>query len=277
MSTQRTEGGLYLVTLNNDAPISVNAGDHRIAHRAIEVRRGDVKFGKAANLVRRCHDYRRTFGRENVNFFILAYLPGGERDRDRAESDVLETLTPFRIRGATGRLNEWLTGVSASRVRKSVLEALARSDIEHIVVPRDDEGSTDAHELRNAEKTLPLTRRNRSKSWPVGRSAAPLPAGSDARQTVEQIDLLSAENLLTDQGFARLHHQASVSMASHRNYCADLAQKNSDFRQGPTGERNRNVCRRLAFIAHSLRSRVPRLDRDEIEGLIQAALRNYPL
>ena len=62
------ESGIYIVTLNNEEPISVNANDPRIAHKAIKVTRTNCKFGKARNLKAREKYYFKTFGEHNVNF-----------------------------------------------------------------------------------------------------------------------------------------------------------------------------------------------------------------
>lgn len=148
MPTQRTHGGLYLVTLNNETPISTNARDRRVADRAIQVRRGDIKVGKAENLTRRHGNYIRNFGRDNVNFFVLAYIPDGKPDRHRAECAVFDCFRPFRIRGTTGRLNEWMNGVSVSDARAIALEALRDAGIEHLVVPEEGEGSADVPPIK---------------------------------------------------------------------------------------------------------------------------------
>jgi hypothetical protein len=39
--------GIYIVTLNNPHPISVNANDRRVADRAIKVTKDNCKVGKA--------------------------------------------------------------------------------------------------------------------------------------------------------------------------------------------------------------------------------------
>lgn len=126
------QSGLYLVTLNNDEPISVNADDRRLADRAIKVRRGNLKVGKAEDLVRRHRNYTKTFGSGNVNFHILAYVSGGKSDLQRVETAVLEGLAPFRIRGQR-RLTEWLGDVGEARAREVACEALRRAGVEYIL------------------------------------------------------------------------------------------------------------------------------------------------
>jgi hypothetical protein len=100
--------GIYIVTLKNDVPISANAHDPRVAGRAIAVTRANCKFGKARNLDARRKNYERTFRIENIRFFPIAEI----EDIAGVERKVLARLRDFRVRGATGRKNEWLVGIS---------------------------------------------------------------------------------------------------------------------------------------------------------------------
>lgn len=276
MPTQRNHGGLYLVTLNNETPISVNARDRRVADRAIQVRRGDIKVGKAENLTRRHGNYIRNFGRDNVNFFVLAYIRGGELDRHRAEFAVFARFDLFRIRGTTGRLNEWMNGVSASDARAMALEALRDSDIEHLVVPEEGEGSADVPPIRGVGRICSAADRTDDANRDADVSAAAPPAGGYAQQTMAYMDVLEAHDVMDNQTFRRLHHQPLATVNGHRGYCAELVANGNDFHQSWRGENNRNVCRRLALIANALSARVAPVGRDEIEALIQQALRTYP-
>jgi len=112
--------GIYIVTLNNDIPISVNAHDPRVAARAIAVTRANCKFGKARNLGNRKANYQKTFGIENVNFFPIAEV----EDIATVERRVLSRLREFRVRGATGRKNEWLIGIAPFEVERMVIATL---------------------------------------------------------------------------------------------------------------------------------------------------------
>ena len=112
--------GIYIVTLNNDVPISVNAHDSRVADRAIVVTRVNCKFGKARNLAARKLNYEKTFGVENVNFFPIAEV----EDIATVERKVLSRLHDFRVRGTTGRKNEWLIGITPADVELMVLATL---------------------------------------------------------------------------------------------------------------------------------------------------------
>lgn len=106
--------GIYLVTLRNQHPISVNRQDKRIAEKAIKVRCGHVKIGMAANLARRRSNYVATFDVENVIFRPL--LTCSQEDAEQCERVMKERLRDFRIRGLTGQPNEWLEGIGAEQV-----------------------------------------------------------------------------------------------------------------------------------------------------------------
>ena len=120
-----SEPGLYIVTLNNAHPISVNANDPRIADRCIFVTRDNCKFGKAKSLASREQSYFKVFGAGNVNFRRIALT----EDIATAERLVLKQLLPWRIRGKTGRRNEWLAGISAPEVERIALAVLAEAGI----------------------------------------------------------------------------------------------------------------------------------------------------
>ena len=119
------DSGLYIVALNNEQPISVNAHDPRIAARCIKVSRLNCKVGKAASLAGRERNYWKTFGAGNVPFTPVAYVHGIAV----AERIVLTHLSPWRVRGLTGRKNEWLVGIEPVEVQRIVLAVLAESGI----------------------------------------------------------------------------------------------------------------------------------------------------
>ena len=121
------DSGIYIVTLNNVEPISVNAHDSRVAHKAIKVTRANCKFGKAKSLKGREKSYFETFGQHNVNFLPVALL----NKYARAEKAVLAEMDQYRIRGRTGRKNEWLEGISADDALGIVLRTLEALDIPH--------------------------------------------------------------------------------------------------------------------------------------------------
>jgi hypothetical protein len=70
--------------------------------------------------------YWRTHGRAFVRFRPIALL-----DRiDAAEREVLLRLSAWRLRGSTGRRNEWLSGISADQVERIALAVLVQSGFE---------------------------------------------------------------------------------------------------------------------------------------------------
>ena len=114
------DSGIYIVTLNNSEPISVNANDLRHADTAIKVTKANCKFGKARSLEARKKSYFKTFGEHNVNFMPVALI----EDIALAEKAVLARLDGYRIRGIAGRKNEWLEGIDANEVLELVLHTL---------------------------------------------------------------------------------------------------------------------------------------------------------
>jgi hypothetical protein len=115
--------GLYIVALRNEEPISANAHDPRIAERCIKVNREHCKFGKARNLHLREKNYLKSFGAEFVDFRPILLL----QEIDRAERLVLAELSAWRVRGTTGRRNEWLHGITPVEVERIAISALVRS------------------------------------------------------------------------------------------------------------------------------------------------------
>ena len=123
---QDVQSGLYLVTLNNWEPISVNAQDPRIADKAIKVTRANCKFGKAKSLEARKKNYFKTFGEHNVNFTPVVKLV----EIEAVEKEILKRLEDFRIRGRTGRMNEWLQHIAPEQVIDIAVGALGESGVE---------------------------------------------------------------------------------------------------------------------------------------------------
>lgn len=121
--------GLYIVTLNNETPLSVNANDPRIAHKCIHVTRANCKFGKAKSLARRRENYCKVFGRANVNFRPIALTS----DIGPAERLVLSALGEWRVRGSTGRKNEWLVRIAETEVERIALATLSSAGIAFLV------------------------------------------------------------------------------------------------------------------------------------------------
>ncbi len=121
------KSGLYIVTLKNSHPISVNANDIRIADRAIKVTSDNCKFGKAKVLAVRKRNYEKTFGHEHVNFKPLVLL----ENIKEAEAIILKELDEYRVRGRTGLKNEWLAGIAPEQVESIVFRCLDRWGISY--------------------------------------------------------------------------------------------------------------------------------------------------
>jgi hypothetical protein len=85
---------LYLVTLLNTLPISVNAHDARMAHRCIHVTRVNCKVGKARRLEFRERNYAKTFVSHNVVFrpIMAADLEPSAHASIRQRTDAIPTL-----------------------------------------------------------------------------------------------------------------------------------------------------------------------------------------
>ena len=114
------KAGLYIVTLKNHEPISVNANDKRIADKAIKVTKANCKFGKSDDLARRKNNYDKVFGQHNVIYTPLVVMD----EIDVAEKAVLQMLDRYRIRGKTNRKNEWLENICSTEVVRIVFETL---------------------------------------------------------------------------------------------------------------------------------------------------------
>jgi hypothetical protein len=114
------DASLYIVTLDNDEQISVNAHDPRIAARCIHVSRVHCKLGKSKSLALREANYVKTFGAGNVHFRPIAFT----HDLGRAERLALQAVRAWRMRGRSGRLNEWLEGIEPAEAERLALHAL---------------------------------------------------------------------------------------------------------------------------------------------------------
>ena len=119
--------GLYIVTLNNKNPISVNANDPRNAEKSIKVTRENCKFGKAKNLNVREKNYISTFGKENVNYFPIVKVS----EIDEIEKTILKSLNEYRIKGRTGMKNEWLQNISPEKVENIIIDVLNKENIKY--------------------------------------------------------------------------------------------------------------------------------------------------
>lgn len=69
---------------------------------------------------------------EHVRFHPIAAV----EQPSVVESLVATRLFPYRVRGLTGRPNEWLLGVSPLEVESAILAALVASGLEYTVLGR---------------------------------------------------------------------------------------------------------------------------------------------
>ena len=121
--------GLYIVTLNNEEPISAQADDPRAAERAIKVNKDNIKVGKAADLSARKNQYYNTFDRDNVNFQTVVKIA----DIDLAESLASSKLNEYKLQNpSTGRITEWMKWVEPEQLTKIIYEALDKNNIEYL-------------------------------------------------------------------------------------------------------------------------------------------------
>lgn len=112
--------GLYIVTLNNEEHIGVNANDARYAKTCLRVNRDNCKFGRAHNFDARRRNYEKTFKKENVNFFPIVEVS----DCATAEKIVLAQLRTWRVRHVNGRIHEWLVGISPHDLERLIMATL---------------------------------------------------------------------------------------------------------------------------------------------------------
>lgn len=75
------KSGIYIVTLNNKIPISINSQDPRCSEKVYKANYKNIKVGKAKSLNTRKKNYFKTFKKENVNFFPVIIT----KDIDEAE------------------------------------------------------------------------------------------------------------------------------------------------------------------------------------------------
>ena len=131
MSMELRTAGLYVVTLTNDEPISVNADRPSIADRCIKVHRAHCKFGKALDLHARRNNYQKTFSGYARFHPIAAVHPP-----EPVETLVGMELEQFRVRGLTGLPNEWLLGVTPEQVESVILMALEQARLPYRILGR---------------------------------------------------------------------------------------------------------------------------------------------
>ena len=128
MNSIPAQPGLYFVRLSGDELISVNHNDLKRRDRCIMVNNGNSKYGIAQNLWRRYLSYCRTFGRERVQFAVL----GLASKPAAVESKLHQHFDKYRIRGLSGRQNEWLAGIDPDVAFKEALEIFGRKEVSSV-------------------------------------------------------------------------------------------------------------------------------------------------
>jgi hypothetical protein len=124
------EPGIYVVTLNNKAPISINAQDRRCADKVYKANYKNVKVGKAKSLKARMGNYFETFGERNVNFIPIIIT----KEIDEAEKAIMKELDGFRVKNpVSNRKTEWLLGITRDRVIEIVVTNIYKSNISYSI------------------------------------------------------------------------------------------------------------------------------------------------
>lgn len=122
------EPGLYFVRLSGDELISVNHNDLKRRDRCIMVNSRNSKYGIAQNLKSRYLSYCRTFGRQRVQFVVL----GHAATPAAIESKLHQHFSNYRMRGLSGRQNEWLAGIDPDVAFQQALEIFDQHDVSSI-------------------------------------------------------------------------------------------------------------------------------------------------
>ena len=110
--------GIYIVSLKNTIPISIQHGDKRYDDIDVfKANNKNIKIGKAEDFTKRAKNYHKTFGKDNVNFQPIITT----NDFDSAEKIILNAVNQYReVNPYSGRKLEWLSGISIA-VAKTIL------------------------------------------------------------------------------------------------------------------------------------------------------------
>jgi hypothetical protein len=189
-----SEPGIYIVALKNEHPISVNADRPKIADRCIFVTKANCKFGKATDLARRKREYQKTFGEQYVVFWPIAKI----ENPSPVESAIGSRLLSHRIRGLSGKPNEWLSGITSDELAQLVIEILESSTFDYELL-------TNAQPLASKQILIPA---------PTPKSAAlprknldtnSVPIGVSPSMIVRAAKYLQLAGMSLNQ-LRRLHH-----------------------------------------------------------------------
>ena len=120
------DSGIYVVTLKNETPISINAQDPRCADKVYKANYKNVKVGKAKSLKARMGNYFKTFGEHNVSFLPIIIT----KEIDEAEKAIMKELDSYRVRNPVSkRKTEWLLGITRDQAIEIVVTNIYHSSI----------------------------------------------------------------------------------------------------------------------------------------------------
>jgi len=242
--------GIYLVTLTNTEPLSVNGDRIRIAERCIKVTSDNCKVGKAQDLAARARGYYKTFGSHHVRFEALAIV----ENPSIAENAILAKLAPYRIRGKTGRYNEWLENISADEVRATATDILLQFAQPELLAVAGINSKTITETQMITADTMDITEESDEDADP-----------KDSKRYLEH----NCEHGMGKQPFAIIHHFGDrANIKAHIRYLDKI----STFQ---AGSKNIKVHRRLKHIFEAVRGR-NRIEGDEFIQLAHEAVRRYP-
>ena len=234
MSFIAASPGVYFVRLLGDHPVSVNDNDAGRRNGCIKVNAANCKYGMSVNLRARYSAYRRTFGRERLRFNVLAV-----DEQPALLEQLLHThFATYRMRGQTGRANEWLQGINPD---------LAFEEAKKICC------STTANELELA----PLPATVATATWSD--------AASGSRFLPEDI-LRSAEYLyragMSPELLSELHHFRSQTYKQTFDYFAGKTRIQ--------GQKNPIYAARLDFVAKG------HIQGGDVHDLVERAKLDFP-
>lgn len=125
------EGGIYIVTLNNEEMISTQAHDRRFDDKnPLKVNKQNIKFGKAEDFNgRKLRGYNRTFGKSNVNFIPVVAVKID--NLKKTEDEIKLRLCKWRVRSPSKILTEWTSGISEREIIDEIRTAIDKIGVEH--------------------------------------------------------------------------------------------------------------------------------------------------
>ena len=126
--------GIYIVSLNNDEPISINSQDPRCADKVYKANKDNIKIGKTKSLKNRRDNYFKTFGEKNVNFEVVAITD----EIDIAEKSIKDFIDKYRVRNpVSNRKTEWLRGIKKEEALRLALKGIRQSGCNYQLPKRD--------------------------------------------------------------------------------------------------------------------------------------------